>query len=213
LKDTISERDVHAAARKQLETEKIERRELSEPELDRRQNEIDRLEASLAKVTSINNELKSSLAAAVSERDAEAAARNQLEPEIALLRSHIEHSKFEKETQLLRRRLMNYADSHRRMSDELTELRGKFTEAQRLCEMRDGPELARLQADFAAMWKTKTEWFEPQLDHRAARIAQLEMEVERLNQQAQNVLPVRMMRATIKEMRRIAGAVRRRLKR
>lgn len=178
-----------------------------------------RLQGAISSLQGEKNELKQerrTLARRVARleealRQLKADKDERLEPEIARLRANIEHSKFEKETQALRQRIMYYAENDRRLGGQITELRLQLAEESRLRETWYVPELARLQADFAKLWKTKTEWFDPQLDQRAAHIAQLEADISKLSNEAANVLPVRMIRAAIREVRRITGAVRIRL--
>lgn len=99
------------------------------------------------------------------------------EPEIARLKAHVEHSKFEKETQMLRRRVMAYADQSRRIAGSVTVLEAKIAELEHLRDSWYVPELARLSGIIEQYEKTKREWFEPQLDSRAAHIASLEGQV------------------------------------
>jgi SAM-dependent methyltransferase len=99
------------------------------------------------------------------------------EPELARLKSHVEHSKFEKETQMLRRRVMAYADQSRRIGGAVVTLETKLAELEHLRDSWYVPELERLAGIIEQQEKIKREWFEPQLDSRAAHIATLEEQV------------------------------------
>jgi chromosome segregation ATPase len=96
------------------------------------------------------------------------------EPELVRLKSHVEHSKFEKETQMLRRRVMAYAEQSRRIAGSVATLEGKIAELEHLRESWYVPELGRLSDIIQQHEKTKREWFEPQLESRAAHIAALQ---------------------------------------
>lgn len=143
------------------------RREWYEPQLDMRQAEIERLvQANTAQEVELadqNAEMKR-------------LKDEYYEPELARLRSNIEHSRFEKETQSLRSRLLVYAEQAKRADQRNADLKLQFAEK----EAQYVAELARLNGAIAIYEKTKHEWWDPQLEMRAAHINALEEQIRLL---------------------------------
>lgn len=168
-----------------------------EPDIERLTSELSMLQQENARLTASADHLRSEVAGIEFEREARFALEIDLKaattsldtlekekaecygPELARLKSNVEHQKFEKETQMLRRRVMAYADQSRRIGGAVTTLETKLAELERLRDSWYVPELARLSAIIEQHEKTKREWFEPQLESRAAHIQTLEGEVRR----------------------------------
>lgn len=168
-----------------------------EPEIERLTRQLSMLQRENARLTRSADRLQADSADMKSERKAHLALKAELkaatvaldklekkmaeqyEPELARLKSHVEHSKFEKETQILRRRIMAYADQSRRIAGSVVALEAKLAESEHLRDSWYIPELERLSGIIEQHEKVKGEWFEPQLDSRAAHILALEEEVRR----------------------------------
>ena len=151
-------------------------------------HENERLSASSEQLQAVDSELKLERAThvAVAAELAAATATLQLltekiarwyEPELARLKSHVEHSKFEKETQILRRRVMAYSDQARRIAGSVVELEAQLAQHEHVRDSWYVPELERLSGVIDQHEVTKREWFEPQLNARSDRIAALEEEI------------------------------------
>jgi hypothetical protein len=167
-------------------------RDVLEPQVERLTGQVSALQRENARLTKARERLQAEnaamrlelkvLPALKAELKVVTVARDELErkkaewyePELARLKSHVEHSKFEKETQVLRRRVMAYADQARRIAGSIAVLERKLAELEHLRDSWYVPELARLSEVISQYEKTKREWFEPQLDSRAAHIASLE---------------------------------------
>ena len=107
----------------------------------------------------------------------------QLEPQIARMKSHIEHARFEKETQVLRSRLMGYAKREQEARERIAALEGEIRELHNVQTSWFVPEISRLNEVIATFEKTKSEWWDPQLEMREARIILIEAELQALRSQ------------------------------
>lgn len=166
-----------------------------EPQVEQLSSRISALQRENGRLVKSSNRLQDDNSEMRSERKAHLALKAELEvataaldklekekaeyyePELARLKSNVEHSKFEKETQMLRRRVMAYADQSRRIGGAVASLEAKLAELEHLRDSWYLPELERLSAIVEQHETTKREWFEPQLDSRAAHIATLEEQI------------------------------------
>jgi chromosome segregation ATPase len=185
-----------------------------EPQVARLTGEISALRREVSRLKKSNDRLQGDNRGTTALRKAHSALKTELEtatatladlerkraewyePELARLKSHVEHSKFEKETQILRRRVMAYADQSRRMAGSISVLEAKIAEQEKLRDTWYVPELARLSGVIEEYEKTKKEWFEPQLDSRAAHIAELQAMIARLENEKRTRLEPQLQSST-----------------
>jgi 2-polyprenyl-3-methyl-5-hydroxy-6-metoxy-1,4-benzoquinol methylase len=169
--------------------------DLFEPRIERLAGQVSTLERDNERLAALNEQLQAGdreleleramHVAGTEELAAATATLQQLkdkiarwyEPELARLQTHVEHSKFEKETQLLRRRVMAYADQARRIGATVVELEAQIAQHEHVRDSWYVPELERLSGIIEQHEETKREWFEPQLNARSAHIAALEEEI------------------------------------
>lgn len=145
-----------------------------EPEIVQLSFETEKLRSLLSQAVAERDELHHKLQVAETTlRQLETKNAEYYEPELARLRSHVEHSTFEKEVQSLRSRLMAHAERSRLAAESIDALQRQLQEA-RARNAWHGPEIERLNRIVAEFEKTKREWWDPQLELRAARIAELE---------------------------------------
>lgn len=95
------------------------------------------------------------------------------ELEISRLRAKLSDHRSEEEMQFLRRRVIQYSENLRRLEKINSAMRHEIQDAETKTALAQ-LEIDRLSGITGEFQKTKDEWWDPQLEFRAARIAELE---------------------------------------